>query len=40
MTRRQLFASASAVLAISLGGPSIGAQSKTATVTLIIDGMT
>ena len=40
MTRRHLLAHAAVVLATSLGVTVIAAQAKTATVTLIIDGMT
>ena len=40
MTRRQLLALTAVVLATSLGVTVIAAQAKTATVTLIIDGMT
>ena len=40
MTRRQFLAHTAVVLATSLGVTVIAAQAKTATVTLIIDGMT
>ena len=40
MNRRQLLAHAAVVLAILLGASAVAAQAKTATVTLIIDGMT